>query len=93
MSVLAPDLTTMAFISMSKSISRGMATSGAIVTGRDPVSLAFLDKLRSIANMFDTQVKHDQLHFLIRNHKGVEERCLNAYAVAQEAGTALQESV
>lgn len=90
---VAPDLCTMAFISMSKSVSRGKTTAGALVASHCAKSCALLEAVRSTGTMLDTIAKKDQLFILAQNHTGVEERCANAYAVANAAGNALVDAV
>jgi len=43
---VAPNLSTMTFISMSKSVSRGMTTAGAIIAGPSQASCTLLEKIR-----------------------------------------------
>eukprot|EP01134_Creolimax_fragrantissima_P006553 CFRG6553T1 len=90
---VAPDLTAMAFISMSKSISRGTTTAGAVVAGSAVAASELLHKIRDTARMLDTTAKRDQLNFLVNNHVGVEERCQSAYEVAVTVGRVLRDAV
>ncbi|KAJ3011155.1 UNVERIFIED_CONTAM: hypothetical protein HDU68_001808 [Siphonaria sp. JEL0065] len=91
---IAPDLTTMVFISMSKSVSRGHTTAGAIVANSSsPKSRILLNKIRSISILLDTTAKKDQLWRLTQNHVGVESRCDKAYIVAYAVGEALVRAV
>lgn len=90
---LAPDLTVMVFISLSKSVSRGLTTGGAIVANHTDEAVSLLHAVRDTAHMLDTTAKADQMLFLTANHRHVEERCQQAYAVAVTVGDALQQAV
>jgi cystathionine beta-lyase/cystathionine gamma-synthase len=90
---VAPDLSTMTFISMSKSISRGTTTAGTLVAGPSPHACELLQRVYATADMLDTRAKKDQLVFLCENHVGVEDRCRRAYDNAVTIGNALVESV
>jgi len=89
LSALAPELATLVFISLSKSVSRGLTTGGTIVAGPSPRSAAVLEVIRATSEMLDTNARPDQLYFLARNHAEVEERCASAYTVARTVGDAL----
>ncbi|KAF0695597.1 Aste57867_13637 [Aphanomyces stellatus] len=94
MSAVAPDLNTMVFISMSKSVSRGYTTAGTIIANSaSPKSRAILERVRWVGALLDTTAKKDQLWRLTENHVGVEDRCVQAYNVAVATGTALQAAV
>ena len=88
-----PNLIFMVFISMSKSVSRGLTTAGTLVSSVSEESRRLLELIRITNQLFDTAAKEDQLKRLIANHKGVEERCFNAYQVARYFGTLLQNTV
>jgi cysteine synthase A len=90
---LAPDLAVLVFISMSKSVSRGITTAGAIVANHTAQAQELLEGVRSVSVMLDTSARDDQLLALARNHWGVEERCERAYNVAVAAGEALTHAV
>lgn len=92
-SALEPSLTTMVFISLSKSVSRGLTTGGTIVAGPSARSAQLLERVRETSEMLDTHARPDQLYFLATNHAGVEERCGNAYQVARTVGDALISAV
>lgn len=92
-SALQPSLTTMVFISLSKSVSRGLTTGGTIVAGPSARSAQLLERVRETSLMLDTHARPDQLYFLATNHAGVEERCANAYQVARTVGDALTAAV
>ena len=93
MKTVAPNLDTMTFISMSKSVSRGMTTAGTLIAGMSPRACELLHKVYITADMLDTRAKKDQLMFLVENQVGVEDRCRRAYENAVEIGNALVESV
>eukprot|EP01104_Vermistella_antarctica_P011204 TRINITY_DN3107_c0_g1_i1.p1 TRINITY_DN3107_c0_g1~~TRINITY_DN3107_c0_g1_i1.p1 ORF type:complete len:652 (-),score=157.58 TRINITY_DN3107_c0_g1_i1:279-2135(-) len=87
------ELVVIAFLSMSKSVSRGLTTAGALIANHTEAATSIINKVSSIASMLDTGVKPDQLVFLVENHTGVEDRCANAYKVAVAAGDTLRASV
>jgi len=89
----APELNVMAFISLSKSVSRGLTTGGAIVANHTEETIDLLKGIGECAKMFDTLVKADQMLFLTQNHKCVEDRCERAYAAAVAVGDALMATV
>eukprot|EP00121_Abeoforma_whisleri_P004176 Awhi_evm1s3772 len=89
----APNLNSLAFISLSKSVSGGFTTGGTLVAGPSSGSAALLEKVRATATMLDTTAKNDQLLILADNHSGVEERCASAYQVACQVGEVLKQSV
>ena len=88
-----PDLPCLAFISMSKSVSQGETTAGALVANHTPDAIELLGDIRECAAMMDTAAKTDQLHFLCKRHAGTEERCAEAYQVAKAVGDALRVAV
>lgn len=90
---VAPDLTAMVFISMSKSVSRGLTTAGTLVAGNSEASCALLERVRQTATALDTTAKRDQLVILSKEHIGVEDRNAKAYQVAVAAGAALRDAV
>lgn len=90
---VAPHLTTMVFISLSKSVSRGRTTAGTLVAGPSPEACDLLEKCRASARMMDTTSRGDQLYILTENHVGVAERCEQAYNNARTVGDSLQASV
>ena len=90
---LAPELPALVFTSLSKSVSRGLTTGGAITANHAPEAAALLEDIRGVSGMLDTAAKEDQLLFLVENHKQVEQRCQSAYSVAVAAGEALQAAV
>merc|ERR1712086_825065 len=89
----APDLPVMTFISMSKSISRGKTTAGAVIANHTEQSKSLLSRVVEVAALLDTTAKPDQLQFLTQNHRGVEERNEKAYAVAAAMGDTLCSAV
>lgn len=89
----SPELTTMCFISLSKSVSRGLTTGGAVVAGRSPAAGEILDAVREAAEMLDTISRPDQMRVLVKEHFGVQQRCENAYRAARAVGDALVSAV
>jgi cystathionine beta-lyase/cystathionine gamma-synthase len=87
-----PDLPCMVFISMSKSISRGVTTAGALVAGSSADSRNLLQRVQIATRLFDTTAKPDQMRRLIDNHVGVEDRCDRAYQNAVYLGKTLQQT-
>ena len=57
--LVAPDLTTLTFISMSKSVSRGLTTAGALIAGPTPRAQDLLKKIKQTAKLLDTEAKPD----------------------------------
>ena len=49
--------------------------------------------VRAASRMVDTFAKPDQMSILIKQHKGVEERCAGAYALQKVVGAALVQAV
>lgn len=86
---LAPDLPAMVFMSMSKSVSRGRTTAGALIANHTPQAAAILRQVKNVGGILDTTARPDQIVALVRNHKGVEERCRAAYNVTVEVGERL----
>jgi len=89
----APDLPAMVFISMSKSVSRGKTTAGCVVANHTDYSKSLCEGVRAASRMVDTFAKPDQMSILIKQHKGVEERCAGAYALQKVVGAALVQAV
>ena len=85
----APDLPAMVFLSMSKSVSRGMTTAGAIVSNHTSQATAVLRQIEDVSAILDTSARPDQIVALVKNHRGVEERCRAAYSVTVEVGERL----
>ena len=92
-SAVAPDLPAMVFVSMSKSISRGVTTAGALISNHTEKATELIKQVTVTGSMLDTTAKADQMNFLVDNHTHVEERCQQAYEVAVAVGEALQASV
>lgn len=84
-----PDLPAMVFVSMSKSVSRGMTTAGAIVSNHASQATAVLRQIEGMGAILDTSARPDQILALVKNHRGVEERCRAAYGVTVEVGERL----
>jgi len=86
-------LQAMVFVSMSKSVSRGTTTAGALVANHTSGSCALVNASRETASLLDTHVKKDQLYRLCTNHTGVEARCQSAYEVTLAMGKVLTSAV
>merc|ERR1712088_888029 len=89
----APNVPAMAFISMSKSVSRGLTTAGCLVANHTNYAKGLISKIRETGKLVDTTAKTDQMKFLIETHGGVEIRCDNAYRNAAAIGKVLQDAV
>jgi cysteine synthase A len=87
------DLPVMAFISLSKSVSRGYTTAGTMVANHTQTAIDIIHGVHAAGATLDTCAKDDQLRLLCDNHRGVEERNDNAYNVAKAAGKVLTEAV
>jgi len=85
-----PEMVAIVFISMSKSVSRGLTTAGTMVGNHTEKAKSLIKGIRACAEMFDTIALPDQYYFLSNNHKGVEDRCDRAYMIATCCGTSLQ---
>ena len=90
---LAPELPAMVFMSMSKSVSRGMTTAGALIANHTPAAGAVLGSIQESAALLDTSARPDQQLALVRNHVGVEDRCRAAYGVTVSVGERLCQAV
>ena len=90
---VAEDLPVMIFTSLSKSVSRGVTTAGVLVANHTELSGQILAQVGLIGAMLDTTAKPDQVTRLVRNHVGVERRCLNAYDNAVVAGRVLRATI
>jgi len=90
---LDADLPVMAFISLSKSVSRGVTTSGALVPNHTKEARTLVSEATAMASLLDTTAKPDQLLQLVQNHKGVEQRCDQAYRAADAIGHSLRQAV
>ena len=89
----APGLEAMTFVSMSKSVSRGLTTAGALVANHTAGSRELLGQARDVAALLDVTGRRDQMLRLCRNHAGVEARCQRAYEVMVDCGGALVRGV
>lgn len=84
-----PDLMAMAFVSLSKSVSRGITTAGALVANHIAASKDLVNAVRATSSTLDSTAKQDQMVRLCENHVGVEARCQSAYDVMVAVGNAL----
>ena len=85
----APSLPVICFVSCSKAIGRGLTTAGALVANHTPEAVALVGAAAELGALLDVGAKPEQLRTLAANHRGVEQRCAAAYAVAAELGAAL----
>ena len=90
---LDSELEAVAFISLSKSVSRGKTTAGCLVANHTSFAKELVSRSLNIGNMLDTLAKPDQLLRLVENHDDVEGRLLAAYRNAATIGKVLQEAV
>jgi cysteine synthase A len=90
---VAPDLMAMAFVSMSKSVSRGLTTAGALVCNHMQESKELLQAATAACRMLDVGATPDQLRCLVHTHGDVVDRCQRAYDVARRVGDSLKEAV
>ena len=90
---MSPDLTAIAFISMSKSISRGLTCAGTVIANKTQKAIDIINGVRECCELLDTGAKKDQLVFLTENHHTVKKRCLDAYEVARAIGDSLRSNV
>jgi hypothetical protein len=75
---LGSPITSMVFISLSKSVSRGKTCAGTLVAGGQSTSRELLDRVRPFAELLGATASDDQMSFLSDNHDGVEARCKQA---------------
>ena len=90
---LAPELPALAFISLSKHVSQGHTTAGAVIPNHTHHAAQIMDRLAFVSNALDTTARPDQVERLVGSHLGVEGRCQRAYQVARTVGHELQEAV
>ena len=93
MQALLPELNAVVFLSMSKSVSRGMTTAGTLIFNHTSEGLELRNSVFTASTLLDTRAKPDQMRSLCENHRGVEERNAKSYIVARDVGAALQASV
>jgi len=89
----APDLCAMVFISMSKSVSRGLTTAGTVVANHTEEARDILRGCHEASAMLDINAKPDQMARLVENHAETEQRCQQAYNVAAAVGEQLRQAV
>jgi len=89
----APDLCAMVFISMSKSVSRGLTTAGTVVANHTEEAREILRGVHEASEMLDINAKPDQMARLVENHAETEQRCQRAYDVAAAVGDQLCQAV
>merc|ERR1712110_1401597 len=87
------DLCVLVFISLSKSVSRGLTTAGAIISNHTREGKELLQGVADTCTLLDTLAKPDQMLRLVENHTRVVERCEKAYSVAARVGESLRKVV
>jgi len=90
---LQEDLCVLVFISLSKSVSRGLTTAGTLVANHTHAARELLRGASETCEMLDTLAKPDQMMRLVENHGRVEQRCAQAYMVARDIGHRLSRAV
>eukprot|EP01126_Amoeba_proteus_P065830 TRINITY_DN9428_c0_g1_i12.p1 TRINITY_DN9428_c0_g1~~TRINITY_DN9428_c0_g1_i12.p1 ORF type:complete len:513 (-),score=91.30 TRINITY_DN9428_c0_g1_i12:87-1625(-) len=90
---LSHDLPVIVYISLSKSVSGGLTTSGVLVANHTEFAISFLEDIRVTANHLDTTARDDQLCVLVDNHEGVENRLASSYSIAKKAASFFTEVV
>lgn len=90
---LADELCVMVFISLSKSVSRGLTTAGTVIANHTEEAKDILRAVAQTCMMLDLNAKPDQLMRLVEHHVRVEDRCKRAYGVAALVGESLQQTV
>jgi cysteine synthase A len=88
-----PELCAMVFISMSKSVSRGLTTAGTVVANHTAEAREILAGVTEACETLDTNAKPDQMARLVENHGEVELRCRKAYENASLVGEHLCQAV
>ena len=89
LSALAPNLPAIVFLSLSKSVSRGLTTAGALVPNGSAYAHTLMQSVAQTSAALDTGASADQVRRLVDHHEGVETRCAQAYAVAAAAADEL----
>jgi len=90
---LSEELQVIAFISLSKSVSRGLTTAGAVVANHTEVSKEIVLGVADTCKMLDTTAKPDQMLQLVEHHAKVDERNFQAYRMAAAVGDSLVDDV
>jgi cystathionine beta-lyase/cystathionine gamma-synthase len=90
---LAPEVPALAFVSLSKSVSRGITTGGTIVSNDTPVARTMVTNAAEAARTLDTNARPDQWRALDENHTGVEDRVARAFKVASSVAEELASAV
>jgi len=88
-----PDLPVIVLLSMSKSVSRGLTTAGALIANGTPYACELLGSSRDAGDLLQTVATADQMRRLVDNHVGCEARCARAYETAMRVGSHLQGAV
>mmetsp|Transcript_25188 Transcript_25188/g.59437 ORF Transcript_25188/g.59437 Transcript_25188/m.59437 type:complete len:227 (-) Transcript_25188:53-733(-) len=90
---VSPNLSVLVFLSLSKSVSRGLTTAGTVIANHTDFATQLVREIAVTSRMLDTSARDDQVVRLCANHTGVEDRCQRAYDVAQAVGAKLCEAV
>jgi len=89
----AEDLPVLCFMSMSKSVSRGTTTAGALIANHTAEAQTILRGASDACKLLDVGAKSDQLRRLVDNYDGVVARTQKAYEVARIVSEKFQKSV
>ena len=87
LSALAPNLPAIVFLSLSKSVSRGLTTAGALVPNGSAYAHTLMQSVAQTSAAL-TGASADQVRRLVDHHEA-ETRCAQAYAVAAAAADEL----
>ena len=79
----------MNFISMSKSVSRGLCCAGTIIAGPSQASKDWLHEIKVFGALMDSEAEQSQILALCENHHGVKERNDRAWKNGTIVGEAL----
>lgn len=86
-------LPVVVFISLSKSVSGGRTTGGALVANHTELSQNILKKSYELAELLDTKSKPDQIQILHQMHAGTENRIDLSYINALKAVDILDQQI
>lgn len=92
---LLPNLDIIVFMSLSKNVSRGCTTAGALIGNERTNNILYQKNynVKLITETLDTKIRLDQLNILNRNHINVEKRCIQAYNIAKEVMEYLENTI
>lgn len=86
-------LPVVVFISLSKSVSGGRTTGGALIANHTELAQNILKKSYELAELFDTKSKPDQIQILHKMHAGTENRIDLSYINALKAVEILDQQI